>query len=77
MLRKYLATSSYAYTHEFDPNTYTNKALKTLDYNQVLFFEKDIKRRIEHFKEVYKNSTWLSWNYPDWQTRQYLIKNEL
>lgn len=77
LLRKYLASSSYAYTLEFDTATSINKRVKTLDYNQVLFFENDLKERIKRFKDASNNYSWLSWNYPDWQTQQYIRKNRL
>jgi len=76
-LRKYLASSSYAYTQEFDTTTYLNKRVKNLDQNQIIFFENDLQERIKQFKETYHEHSWLSWNYRDWQTQQYLVKNRL
>ncbi|MEE1943840.1 DUF4173 domain-containing protein [Pedobacter sp. KR3-3] len=36
-----------------------------------LAFNKRLDQRIADFKERYTNTTWLSWNYRDWQTHQY------
>lgn len=77
LLRKYLASSRYAYTEKFDTTTYRNKRIETSSYNQILFFENDLQRRIKSFKETYNFNSWLSWNYRDWRTHQYLIKNLL
>lgn len=77
LLRKYLQSSKYGYTEEFDTTTYQNKFVKTSDYNQILSFENDLKQRIKNFKEAYKSNSWLSWNYRDWETQQYLINNRL
>ncbi|TCC96101.1 DUF4153 domain-containing protein [Pedobacter hiemivivus] len=40
-------------------------------------FQRRLDRRIGYFAERYQKTTWLSWNYRDWQTHQYLIKNRL
>jgi hypothetical protein len=40
-------------------------------------FEKTIQNRIDWFKKHQSGTSWLSWNYPDWQTQQYLIKHHL
>lgn len=77
LLRKYLPYSTYAYTEELDTTTYRNKRVETSNYNQILFFENDLQKRIKSFKEAYHTHSWLSWNYRDWQTQQYLIKNQL
>lgn len=36
-----------------------------------LAFNKHLDERIKAFKKRYDTTTWLSWNYRDWQTRQY------
>ncbi|MNK01795.1 hypothetical protein D3C87_196030 [compost metagenome] len=40
-------------------------------------FQRRLDRRIGYFAERYQKVSWLSWNMPDWQTHQYLIKNRL
>jgi hypothetical protein len=48
-----------------DPKlTYTQEQQQELD--------KYIKVKIDQFKDKWENTTWLSWNYRDWQTYQYL-----
>jgi len=40
-------------------------------------FENNLRTRIAEFKKHNNKTSWLSWNYRDWQTLQYLNKNKL
>jgi hypothetical protein len=42
----------------------------------ITYFDEDINLRIERFKEEQQRLTWLSWNYRDWQTREYLFSRK-
>ena len=77
LLRKYLHTSGYANKQEYDTTTMRNKVIKATEAEQVTNFENNINQRIISFKEKYDQTSWLSWNYRDWQTQQYLVKNRL
>jgi hypothetical protein len=41
--------------------------------NQLKAFDDDLDIRIENFNKSYDETTWLSWNFRDWQTREYFI----
>lgn len=43
---------------------------------QLQRFNNELGRRINDFNRKWKDATWLSWNYRDWQTNKY-IKNRL
>ncbi|ACU05214.1 DUF4173 domain-containing protein [Pedobacter heparinus] len=77
LLSKYLGTSVYASRREYDPQTQSNQLKRTTDEEQKLAFENVLKERISIFREEYNHGSWLSWNYRDWQTQQYLLKNRL
>lgn len=77
LLSKYLGKSVYATRLEYDPQTQRNQYVKISDEEQQLAFENGLKQRIRRFKEEYNSTTWLSWNYRDWQTQQYLLKHNL
>ena len=77
MLRKYLSTSIYANTYEIDTTINENRSIETPDYKQIIHFENDLRKRMESFKNEDEQYTWLSWNYRDWQTKQYLSKKRL
>ncbi|SMC84046.1 DUF4153 domain-containing protein [Pedobacter nyackensis] len=77
LLSKYLNNSSYAYEMVYDTTTQRNIRKENTDMEQLKGFEKDLNRRIDNFKETYKRTTWRSWNYRDWKTQQYLVKNRL
>jgi len=74
ILRKYLHNSDYAYKWSSDT---TNLAKKPTDAEQILAFEKDLNQRNSAFKTRYNETSWLSWNFRDWQTMQFLINNHL
>ncbi|WP_316815311.1 DUF4173 domain-containing protein [Pedobacter nyackensis] len=77
LLTKYLHNSSYAYEIVRDTTTERNIRKTNTDIEQIIRFEKELHQRIKDFKERYNQLTWLSWNYRDWQTHQYFIKNQL
>lgn len=78
---------NYTNSRVLDPDyllTLTDKVLPLLDKNRhKLQDNKDSKRnlrldkRIHNFNSNYQATTWLSWNYCDWQTHQRLVKNQL
>ncbi|MBP8067057.1 MAG: DUF4173 domain-containing protein [Pedobacter sp.] len=35
-------------------------------------FEQNLANRVQNFNKNFKNTSWLSWNYRDWQTNHYL-----
>ncbi|TCC99846.1 DUF4153 domain-containing protein [Pedobacter psychroterrae] len=77
LLLSYLSTSKYADSiiQGKSPDTIMSRAQSAAD--QVQAFESDLKSRIIEFKQTYANASWLSWNYRDWQTHQYLIMQHL
>lgn len=77
LLITYLHTSSYAYKTEYHNATGRNHQVATTDKDQLTLFQSDLKNRINKFKETYSKTSWLSWNYRDWQTHQYLVNNRL
>lgn len=42
-----------------------------LKNERLLLFERELNSRIDNFKKHYHETSWLSWNYRDWQTYQY------
>ncbi|WP_316765564.1 DUF4173 domain-containing protein [Pedobacter frigiditerrae] len=88
LLKKYVSKSSYAnryvYT-EVDTDTTAMAQVKTpIDtaklnlenkIRQMKAFDDDLDERIEQFNKQYTKTSWLSWNYRDWQTREYYIKS--
>ena len=44
------------------------KIQKELKQNRMEAFNQDLDLRIERFKEEQERISWLSWNWPDWQT---------
>jgi hypothetical protein len=77
ILRKYLSTSNYAYKWSNDTTDLSNKRITPTNTEQILAFEKDLAQRNNTFKTKYNETSWLSWNYRDWQTMQFLLKNHL
>nr|WP_068892981.1 DUF4173 domain-containing protein [Pedobacter panaciterrae] len=77
ILRKYLPTSNYAYKWSVDTTDLSNKRITPTHKEQILAFEKDLNQRNTSFKIKYNETSWLSWNFRDWQTMQFLIKNNL
>ncbi|WP_316809806.1 DUF4173 domain-containing protein [Pedobacter heparinus] len=77
LLSKYLETSVYASQYEYDLQTQRNILKKTTEGERKLAFENDLQKRISRFKQEYDRGSLLSWNYRDWQTQQYLFKNQL
>jgi len=59
---------------------YTNQSIYLATHEdqklQTEAFNKYLDDRIRHFEEQYSETTWLSWNYRDWQTQQYFLKNK-
>lgn len=49
---------------------------KVIEYDLSTKFDKDLDSRIERFESNLKKSTWLSWNYRDWETSSYLNVNK-
>jgi hypothetical protein len=76
-LRKYLHSSNYAYKRGSDTTNLSNKPIAPTDTEQIQAFETDLNQRNNTFKTKYNETSWLSWNYRDWQTMQFLIKNHL
>jgi len=88
LLKKYVSKSSYANRYVYDEVvtdttavTQVKTPIDTAQLNienkkrQMKAFDDDLDRRIESFNEKYKQTSWLSWNFRDWQTKEYLFKN--
>ena len=75
-LKKYLSPSISPYSVEGTPTKTTiinsTKINKQTKQSLGEIFEEDLAKRIEIFKTDLKKTTWLSWNYCDWQTYNYL-----
>lgn len=85
LLKKYLSpnTSSYNYVGnvvESPPNS-SSRSKQIVDSLEIKkqiklslsqTFEHNLERRIARFQEKQEKNTWLSWNYRDWQTNNYL-----
>ncbi|SFG88776.1 DUF4153 domain-containing protein [Pedobacter insulae] len=56
---------------------YLSPTNASTSYFLVNAFEQDLALRVEMFEKEWNRTTWLSWNYRDWQTMQYLAKNNL
>lgn len=55
-----------------------NAGLKALlKQQQIADFEKKLNSRFKTFQQQYEKTSWLSWNFRDWQTQQYLIAQHL
>ncbi|TKC06600.1 DUF4173 domain-containing protein [Pedobacter polaris] len=89
LLKKYVHQSSYA-TRGYDYEEVVadtaavaqlETPIDTVQLNienkkrQLKNFDDDLNGRIERFNEQYAQTSWLSWNYRDWQTRKYFIPN--
>jgi len=72
ILYKYLPQSEYKYKAETALEADTNTTTAIVKQTQINLFEQDLQKRIDKFKSRQQNQTWLSWNYQDWQTLQYL-----
>ncbi|RYG21789.1 MAG: DUF4173 domain-containing protein [Chitinophagaceae bacterium] len=85
LLKRYLSptNSPYQYVTKGSTDTTAMKKLvidsteikRQIRQSLAQTFELDLAKRIVNFKENQQKRTWLSWNYRDWQTEQYL--NEL
>lgn len=60
----------------YSPNLDTNQLNAQLP-NPNLELQKRLDKRISNFGKRYRNTSWLSWNYLNWHTHQYLVKNRL
>ena len=50
----------------------TTKIKDQIQQSLQIKFEQDLKNKAERFVIDKENRSWLSWNYPDWQTAQFL-----
>jgi len=86
LLKNYISYSSYAnkYTNDMinvDTTAVISKKAQIKNIklkmenkqNQLKAFDDDLDIRIENFNKSYDETTWLSWNFRDWQTREYFI----
>jgi hypothetical protein len=86
LLKKYVSKSSYATRYDYTevvPDTaaiaQVKTAVDTAQLNiertkrQLKNFDDDLDGRIEIFNKQFEETSWLSWNYRDWQTRAYFI----
>lgn len=48
-----------------------------LKSRQIADFEEKLSSRIKTFQQQYRKTSWLSWNFRDWQTQRYLITQHL
>ncbi|TCC91882.1 DUF4173 domain-containing protein [Pedobacter frigiditerrae] len=84
LLKKYVSQSSYATRYDYTevvPDTAAIAQVKTpvdtVQLNiertkrQLKNFDDDLDGRIERFNKQYEETSWLSWNYRDWQTSEY------
>lgn len=72
ILQNYLPQSEYKYKAETALEADTNVTTAIVKQTQINLFEQDLQKRIDRFKSRQQNQTWLSWNYQDWRTLQYL-----
>ncbi len=76
LLKKYLSptTSPYSIGEQIDTNAVTNpvETEKQIKLSLKQTFDKDLAKRAEIFAKNKNNVSWLSWNYRDWQTQNYL-----
>jgi len=88
LLRKYLSPINYSPTskiekkltdviHEKGSNGDSSTKIELMKQDLAKVFEHDLMLRINICKKHWHNTTWLSWNYRDWQANQYLAKNNL
>lgn len=77
ILKRHLITSRYAHSSQLDTATNLYVSIEIPPAIQIQSFEADLKKRINRFQQAQSNSSWLSWNFRDWQTHQYLGKNHL
>lgn len=76
LMEPYLPSSDYA-SRAIKKLNDTSKLNAATGDKQILAFENDLDYRIKAFKKRYENTSWRSWNYPDWQTYRYLIGQHL
>jgi len=80
VLKKYLSNSSYA--NDYIVVADTSAVTLPIDtfqrkVNNEKHFDQELNNRIKNFKIRYERTTWLSWNFRDWQTYNYIEKNKL
>lgn len=77
VLKQYFSESNYPRQGIHDKPADNAKFKASLKAQQILDFENELNERIKTFRSKYANTSWLSWNYRDWQTHQYLIQQHL
>ncbi|MCD0488853.1 DUF4173 domain-containing protein [Pedobacter sp. MC2016-14] len=81
MLKSYLPLKRYRYLSNIVVDTSTTvlskqQAQDLEQQGQITAFEDELSARRESFEHNYAQTSWLSWNYPDWQTHQFFQKKE-
>jgi len=92
MLRNYLPLSSYSVNYGIDDSTAVEMPIDTTTAKPVIIdqqklksdtktqeiaaFEKKLANEVQRFISKWNSTSWLSWNYRDWQTHQYLEKSK-
>ncbi|MBC7616396.1 MAG: DUF4173 domain-containing protein [Pedobacter sp.] len=75
ILKKHLSPSTSTYLIEATSTKHTiidsTKITKQIKQKMGETFELDLAKRTENFKIDLKKTTWLSWNYRDWETYNY------
>jgi len=76
VLKSHLSASAGAAHLNFLPDSLTSSST---DKNQIAIeeFQNYLSNRIEKFKQRDGRTSWLSWNYRDWETNSYLKDNGL
>ncbi len=87
VLKKYLPNSSYAYRYNYTTDAPIDTASNTVPIDtvklrvenkkkQLADFDNDLDDKIAAFKKRYQETSWLSWNFRDWQTSEYFTAVE-
>ena len=89
LLKKYLSPNTSRYTYPSDviegsiDTTSSKKPVidsvevnKRIKQSLALNFEKNLAHRAKKINANFQKTTWLSWNYRDWQTEQYLNEHK-
>ena len=77
LLGPYISSSTYGEKMIYREASDSTKVETLTAEARMRTFENDLQDRVKRFKHQYSKTSWLSWNYRDWQTHRYFTKQHL
>ena len=77
LLAPYISSSTYGERAIYRRPSDSTEVEPLTAGERIKAFEDDLQKRVKRFKHQYNKTSWLSWNYRDWQTHRYFTKQHL